>query len=318
MVEYSIGKIKKRYKLFGGKIPYNYLLMAGVMLRYCISTHIQFQIGLIKPNKKRRCVLTYIKKAFDTWVDHPIDRDHFNTILQLCKSNNNDQDVFKLVSNKNEIERYWNKKDIDMFLFDLSDRFIKGGGIGNIKKSLFSLSHSKTTIECYIGTGAYEKILVVKHIRMKMRVIHEQRSKSSGNSSSCVFMITENGIVNDENGEFYFPDNICSVIGRCSNIYGLRTCNMCSHQVTSLLYFWKIYHGEAITDPTQNISTSVKTIHNISKWVGSKNKMSLRQQINYVDDVYHNEFEAISDSDTNLYDIDSDESDIEIAPDNMI
>lgn len=226
-IEAIIGKIKKRYAVFGTKIPLNFIIYAGVALRYAISTHIHFEIGKIFPSKKRRIVLLYMRLAYTTWIDHPIRANEYDAIIPFCDKRGmgmDDQNPFKMVTCKAEIMKYWSQNIINYYLYDDQDRYVKGGGPGNMDKAKFSLVQSQGIIECWLGTGKYCMYMIVKNLRNKMKVVHEKNDSFTGRVSNVVYKIVrdDEAIQNDESTDIEFPKNIRYVTSRCSNIYGRR------------------------------------------------------------------------------------------------
>lgn len=154
-IEYQISKINVRYALFANKIPYHWIIYTGGALRYCISTHNHFNIGLIKTSKSRALVLSYIDLCIKNWVDHPISDSFFRHINLLIS---NKSPIFKHVKTRNDILKYWSINTAKFWNLTYPERYIKGGGSGNIKKAIMALYQSQNVIKLFIGTGIFYNI----------------------------------------------------------------------------------------------------------------------------------------------------------------
>ena len=149
-IEYQIQKINSRYNLFSNKIPYHFITFCGGALRYVISTHNHFGIGMVKSTPQRAIVLTYMKLAMKNWIDHPISEDIFKRVNTLVA---NKSPLFKYVETKADILKIWNNDTAAFWNLTYPERYIKGGGSGNIKKAIMALYQSKDIIQLYIGTS---------------------------------------------------------------------------------------------------------------------------------------------------------------------
>ena len=167
-----------------------------------------------------------MRLAYKKWIDHPITKTKFHLILPYCCSEGikDPNNPFKKVTNKEEICHWWCEKQIKCMLFDEEDRYVKGGGEGNRKKSYFSIAQSKEIIECWLGTGKFCGFMVVKNIRMKMKVVHGDKDTFIGRVSHVVYQMLPDAdeLENDKTTNIRFTENIRKCVARCSNIYGRR------------------------------------------------------------------------------------------------
>ena len=83
-----------------------------------------------------------------TWVEHPIKQDLFKSVSVLIK---NKSPLFIKISNKRDILKHWSVQMAEFWNLEYPELYIKGGGCGNIKKSIICLYQSKDVIELYIG-----------------------------------------------------------------------------------------------------------------------------------------------------------------------
>ena len=79
------------------------------------------------------------------------------------------------------------------------------------------------------------------------------------------------------------------IIGRCGNINGRRSCNLCSHSTAALLYFNKIVRKEIINDPTPMVTKRLKNIKHPGMFVDQMREMDHHQVTNYLNDTIINE-----------------------------
>lgn len=289
-IEYQIGIIVKRYRLFENKIPCHMVPFIGSCLRYVISTHNHFQIGLIKCSEKRRKILTYIKMSMLSWWNkYPITKKEFDDVVLQTNSGDIQQSYFKLIKNMQDLNNVWSDNEIKNFALSDDDITIKGGGIGNFNKALQILHQSKNCIEMYVGTGKYKKYIMIRKIRMKMKVTSNK--KANRKNSSIVLLkrvIAEQGLSDLKNGEFTFSDSMKQIAAYCDNIYGKRTLNFCSHSTAALLYYNIIIRNSLSLDPTPLITRYFCNIKNFGGWVGNMNGLNDVETTDYIRNIIDN------------------------------
>ena len=143
-----------------------------------------------------------------------------------------------------------------------------------------------------------------------MKVVHDEKQDTLTGKVSAVFLTKTSNELPDDDAIFSFSLKIRSIVGMCSNIHGLRTSNMCSHQMVSLLYYHKIFTGTNIQVATPRVSKQFKNVKNIATWVQKLSDKSIQEQINYIDRAYNNEYEFDSSNSDNVLEIYDDESDV--------
>ena len=74
------------------------------------------------------------------------------------------------------------------------------------------------------------------------------------------------------------------IIGRCGNINGRRSANLCSHSTGALLYFNKIIRNEIIDDPTPLVTERLKNIKNPGAFVDQFKSMDHHDVKDYMND----------------------------------
>ena len=138
----------------------------GICLRTVIATHIQFRIGAIQTDPKRRLVLTYMTLCMNQYVHHPIGTEEFKRVVKIAKivhendalsqpqqqlNQQNNIKVFQRIYDYNDWKLLWDETKIHQFILNEAEIYVKGGGIGNFKKSKFSIFESRYTYQVYVG-----------------------------------------------------------------------------------------------------------------------------------------------------------------------
>lgn len=116
--------------------------------------------------------------------------------------------------------------------------------------------------------------------------------------------------------EYEIPAKVTSVWSRCSNLYGQRTANFCSHAVTGLLLISIIFNDKKIIDPTPRSTKNCRSIDNNGQWIKNINSFNAWEQRDYLCQIFQDENWIMEDSSQNkliteFADLDQEESDDE-------
>ena len=122
--------------------------LIGSGMRYAISTHCHFNIGIIRSNPKRQVVLTYLKMTWNQWLNkHPIPKPLFDDIKQEVLGFGKIGNPWKPVKNHEEMKKYWSNELINRFKLSDFGIMVKGGGEGNFFKAKHALYQSKPVLK---------------------------------------------------------------------------------------------------------------------------------------------------------------------------
>lgn len=235
VVEYVLGIMSKRYKIMT-KIPWGFAQYSGVAIQTIAATHNHFNIGIIQPSISRRYRLGLMKLSIINWSDaHPVPKEEFDDIIKFCKEGYNTTSKFVEWTDGFDITQYWPSELIQLFDYSWSELYVKGGGSGNVSKCKNSLYSSKNIIKIYVGTDEFIGYIFVSKIRMRMKIYYaDQESKLWGKTSNVLIKLVSDEVAlkNDDSIGFYYSPSLRYLAARCSNIYGRRTINWCSHMCT--------------------------------------------------------------------------------------
>jgi len=78
------------------------------------------------------------------------------------------------------------------------------------------------------------------------------------------------------------PEKLKATFGTCTNRYGQRTANFCSHVVTCLLYIKAMYQDIEIKAPNPKSRKAVSNLLDNAKWIKKLNEMDAKQQNEYL------------------------------------
>ena len=128
-------------------------------------------------------------------------------------------------------------------------------------------------------------------IRKRMENVYEDENevKSTGTKSTVIICKMAPKLVLEEIPGFekyYFSDVIKSTQGRCTNIYGSRTMNACSHVITGYKYLQLLMDNEQIFNPVPGDQIYTQNIRDISKYIYTLNNMDVPALIQYIDDCF--------------------------------
>ena len=150
MIEHVLGILSKRYDIWH-KIPRHVLPFAGIMMAFCKSVHIQFEIGKIKPSMDRLMNYEFMKMNMNRWPkDHPISLRCFLGTQQHLGGR------FKEMKTPQDVMKKIGTRALDFIMTNTQIR-IKGGGINNVKKMKQYTWASKDKIKLYCGKIKYEE-----------------------------------------------------------------------------------------------------------------------------------------------------------------
>lgn len=143
-----------------------------------------------------------------------------------------------------------------------------------------------------------------------MKVVHDESNDVLTGKVSNVLLLKTNKVLPNNAELFQFSEKIRSTVGFCSNIYGRRSANMCSHQMVALLYYHKVFNDLQIQVATPRVVKQFKNIKNIGPAVGRFYNQSIKEQIDCIDNTYNDEYEYISSDTDHILEIDDNESDV--------
>lgn len=173
-IEKLIADISQRYSLFKNRIPWYFIPYVGCCLRYCISTHTMFSIGVIKPSKLRRKTLFFLKLKNDKWLKKaPFTQEQFKIAVNEVKR---PSIYWKEVNSVDDVLNVWKNSVIESFLFSDEQMHMFAGGPANVKKALYALDQSKHRVKLFVGVGKRYGELACDGIVQKMRVPKEDGS----------------------------------------------------------------------------------------------------------------------------------------------
>ena len=124
-------------------------------------------------------------------------------------------------------------------------------------------------------------------IHRAMKTIHKNVSLS-GNTTTVWCKRTNDPLRNNPDTNYKYSRKITHSISRCTNIYGNRTTNWCSHAIGAVLLFRHKYFELDVPIPTPNVNKRFKYLTNITNWVKDVDKLDYDQRTQYWDEMINN------------------------------
>ena len=163
---------------------------------------------------------------------------------------------------------------------------IKGGGIGNYIKALTCLWHSRETIKVFVGKEGTQcsNTIVVNNIYRRMGSEYEKGGTSKkSTASTIVAAIFNKGIeIIKPFNELEWGSCLIKTQARCSNRYGSRTINNCSHVIAAFKLLQLKFLKKSIQNPTPNNAKYTENIMNISSFAYEMSKKDMFEMLQYV------------------------------------
>ena len=114
-------------------------------------------------------------------------------------------------------------------------------------------------------------------------------TKSKHPKSMVVITILNRGvIVPPQFNDIGFSYAMKHALSRCSNLYGARTVNACSHAATGFRYIYQQYYNIPIINPTPNSPTYVKEVTDIASFVYELNQKTVTELILFINETITN------------------------------
>ena len=255
-------------------------------MKYVKNTLVHFQHGKIKTNENRIIIYAFMRSSLLAFpFKHPINSSYFSmSVANIKETNFFEQFNPNMLTNKKhsfyQNKRFWYFSDFQLI--------VKGGGVGNYIKCLNALWHSREHVKLFVGKqgSMFSNTLVISKIykRMGSEYDEEEHTKKKGaKSSTIVATILKKGIkIIKPFDTLEWGSCLLKTAIRCSNKYGSRTINICSHGVAALKFVQLKYLNEKIIDPTPQNSKYVKNVFDISAFSYKMSQKDVGDMLHYI------------------------------------
>ena len=121
-----------------------------------------------------------------------------------------------------------------------------------------------------------------------MKTPYPDQDKRHPKSMVVISILKRGIIIPDRFKDIGYSYSMTHAISRCTNLYGARTINCCSHAVTAFRFIYQMYYNIPIINPTPNSPSYVKEVTDIATFVYELDQKSIVELVTFIDDTIQN------------------------------